>query len=84
DDTVAKLSKVEDFKTLSLLQVLDLEGTWFSASHETGKTTLPDVVKNLVLLRYLGLNDTYIDDLPPSIKTLRALQTLYLDREILV
>lgn len=50
---------------LELLRVLHLEGLHF-----------PDVIGELIHLRYLGIADTFISNLPVFISNLRFLQTL--------
>ncbi|KAK9265817.1 hypothetical protein L1049_021579 [Liquidambar formosana] len=60
-------------KRFKYLRVLDLQSIRFD--HGYGRT-LPDAIGELILLRYLGLKDTKIDGLPPSIMKLQALQTL--------
>ncbi|CAH8267680.1 unnamed protein product [Arabidopsis lyrata] len=67
-----------DFETiylkLKLLRVLDLGGVRFPC--EEGKKSLPEVIGDLIQLRYLGIADTFLSNLPSFISNLRFLQTL--------
>ena len=51
-----------------MLRVLDLEGLEIEC--------LPSIIGGLIHLRYLGLRNTSLKMLPPSISNLRSLQTL--------
>jgi hypothetical protein len=59
---------------LKLLRVLNMEGLLFVSKNISN--TLPDVIGELIHLRYLGIADTYVSILPASISNLRFLQTL--------
>ena len=67
-----------DFETiylkLKLLRVLDLGGVRFPC--EGGKKSLPEVIGDLIHLRYLGIADTFLNNFPAFISNLRFLQTL--------
>ncbi|XP_015168620.1 disease resistance protein RPP13-like [Solanum tuberosum] len=52
------------------LYVLDLENILFDGNE------LPDAIGNLVHLKFLGLSNTNLFELPPSIGKLKSLQTL--------
>ncbi|EFH53768.1 hypothetical protein ARALYDRAFT_323301 [Arabidopsis lyrata subsp. lyrata] len=60
---------------LKLLRVLDIGRLSFDSEFYT-HTTLPDVIGDLIHLRYLGIGDIYVSILPASISNLRSLQTL--------
>lgn len=60
---------------LKLLRVLNLGGLLFVSKGYIGEI-LPDVIGDLIHLRYLGIADTYVCILPAFISNLRFLQTL--------
>ncbi|CAE6075314.1 unnamed protein product [Arabidopsis arenosa] len=62
------------YLNLKLLRVLDLGGVRFA--WEEGKRSLPEVIGDLIHLRYLGIADTFHSNLPSFISNLRFLQTL--------
>ncbi|KAL8128721.1 hypothetical protein V2J09_017876 [Rumex salicifolius] len=66
------ISKTIGSKGFGLLRVLDLEGVY--------KPTLPETLKQLFHLRYMGLRWTFIDHLPESVGKLPYLETLDLKR----
>ncbi|KAL8128747.1 hypothetical protein V2J09_017902 [Rumex salicifolius] len=66
------ISKNIGDKGFGVLRVLDLEGVY--------KPTLPETLKQLFHLRYLGLRWTFIDHLPKSVGDLPYLETLDLKR----
>ncbi|KAK9265818.1 hypothetical protein L1049_021580 [Liquidambar formosana] len=76
-DSYSQPSNIQPLKSthtrFKYLRVLDLQSIRFDHGYER---TLPDAIGELILLRYLGLKDTKIDGLPPSIMKLQALQTL--------
>ncbi|CAA0384699.1 unnamed protein product [Arabidopsis thaliana] len=60
---------------LKLLRVLNLGGLHFICQGYS-PWSLPDVIGGLVHLRYLGIADTVVNNLPDFISNLRFLQTL--------
>ncbi|KAL1220240.1 putative disease resistance RPP13-like protein 3 [Cardamine amara subsp. amara] len=60
---------------LKLLRVLNLGGFMFDCKGDVGKS-LPDVIGDLIHLRYLGIVDTLVTNIPAFISKLRFLQTL--------
>ncbi|XP_010426116.1 PREDICTED: putative disease resistance RPP13-like protein 2 [Camelina sativa] len=60
---------------LKLLRVLNLGGLHFICQGYS-PWSLPDVIGGLVHLRYLGIADTVVNNLPDFISSLRFLQTL--------
>ncbi|CAN8278056.1 unnamed protein product [Cochlearia groenlandica] len=62
------------YSKLKLLRVLDLGGVRLVC--EGGKKSSPDVIGELIHLRYLGINDTFANNLQTFISNLRFLQTL--------
>ncbi|KAK4352203.1 hypothetical protein RND71_027721 [Anisodus tanguticus] len=56
--------------TFQHLYVLDLENLYFTGNE------LPDAIGNLIHLKFLGLSNTNVFKLPPSIGKLKSLQTL--------
>ncbi|CAA0384701.1 unnamed protein product [Arabidopsis thaliana] len=60
---------------LKLLRVLNMRGLFFVSKGYISQT-LPDVIGELIHLRYLGIADTVVNNLPASISNLRFLQTL--------
>ncbi|KAG7559881.1 NB-ARC [Arabidopsis thaliana x Arabidopsis arenosa] len=59
---------------LKLLRVLDLGGVQFP--WEGGKKSSLEVIGDLIHLRYLRIDDSFLSDLPSFISNLRFLQTL--------
>uniref|UniRef100_A0ACD5TKY2 Uncharacterized protein n=1 Tax=Avena sativa TaxID=4498 RepID=A0ACD5TKY2_AVESA len=65
---------IQSLSRFQVLRVLDLEGCYFEESScQSGHIRH---VTNLLHLRYLGLRDTHVGDLPTDIGKLRFLQTL--------
>uniref|UniRef100_A0ACD5U6V0 Uncharacterized protein n=1 Tax=Avena sativa TaxID=4498 RepID=A0ACD5U6V0_AVESA len=65
---------IQSLSRFQVLRVLDLEGCYFQESScQAGHIRH---VTNLLHLRYLGLRDTHVGDLPTDIGKLRFLQTL--------
>lgn len=66
--------RIEDVKFIcrnfKLLRVLDFE------DFNSQRDKLPDVIGELIHLKFLGLKNSNVGDLPPSIGNLKSLQTL--------